>query len=89
VEQQAVLAGLEQARHDEAGTQRAWLARAIEEGADQARIDTCTAFAAEAEEHGYCVECWARSTSWGLYPERPKKIRHRQPGNCPHSRRHR
>lgn len=54
---------------------------------EEARVQAFEAFAAEAQEHGYCVECWARSTHYGYYPAQGKKVRHRLRRNCPHARR--
>jgi hypothetical protein len=73
----------------ESAMPRAWLPAAAEEAQEreQSRQQACEAFGAEAEAEGYCVRCWARSTSWGLYLGNPKKIRHRKPENCPNQRR--
>jgi hypothetical protein len=77
---------LERQRQAEGETRRAWLAKRAEEEAgkrEQDRKAACEAFGAEAEEKGFCWTCWAKSTSWGLYLGRPRKVRHRDPANCP------
>jgi hypothetical protein len=78
---------LEAQREADAATPRAWLAQAAEEGREEARRAACEEFAAEAAERGYCMSCWARSTRWGLYLDKPRKVRHRRPGSCPGVRR--
>ena len=81
---------LEVKRREEAESHRAALTRAAEEAADrreQNRLQAVNAFHAERAERGYCLDCWARSTAWGLYLTRARKIRHRKPGNCPIGRR--
>lgn len=77
---------LERQRRAEGETRRAWLAQRAEEEAakrEQDRLAACEAFGMEAEEKGFCWTCWAKSTSWGLYLGRPKKVRHRSAANCP------
>lgn len=77
---------LEQQRREEAASQRAWLAQYYEEQAvkrEAGRRQAVEAFAAEVQQHGYCITCWGRSTSWGLFPGHAKVVRHRKPGNCP------
>jgi hypothetical protein len=77
---------LERQRRAEGETRRAWLAQRAEEEAakrEQDRLAACEAFGTEAGEKGLCWTCWAKSTRWGLYLGRPKKVRHRDPANCP------
>lgn len=81
---------LEVKRREEAASHRAALSQAAEQAAqerEQNRLQAVQAFHAERAERGYCLGCWARSTAWGLYLSRPKKVRHRTPGNCPIGRR--
>ena len=81
---------LRQQQDTERASQRAWLHRWQEDERvqrDQARRKAVDAFTLEAQEHGYCTECWGRSTSWGLWLDRAKKVRHRKPENCPSVRR--
>lgn len=81
---------LRQQQDAERASQRAWLHRWQEDDRvkrDQARRAAVDAFTLEAQEHGYCAECWGRSTSWGLWLDRAKKVRHRSPENCPSVRR--
>ncbi len=82
--------GLAEQRAAEADTPRAWLIAATEEDRqkrEQDRQEACRAFSAEAETEGYCLRCWARSTNWGLFLDKPKKIKHRSKDNCPNRNR--
>ena len=75
---------------EEASSQRAWLHRFNEQQAasrEEARHEAVEAFTAEARKHGFCVECWGRSTQWGLWLSQAKKVKHRKPENCPSVRR--
>lgn len=90
--EQVAAVKLEWQRQAEAAGRRAWLAVAQEdqrEKREQARQAAVQEFTALAAEHGYCAGCWARSTSHGLFPDRPKLISHRKAANCPLAKRRR
>lgn len=83
---------LQRQEEEERASQRAWLhAVQVEERAlrEDNRHAAVEAFAAEAAEHGYCIECWGRSTRWGMWLSQARITRHRQPENCPSVRRRR
>jgi hypothetical protein len=46
----------------------------------EARVDAARA---ASERDGWCLQCWAHETSWGLVESRRKPVRHRSPENCP------
>jgi hypothetical protein len=81
---------LEQRRRQEAASQRSWLAKAQEEqreAREKSRRAAVSAFVAEAGESGACVPCWSKSTSHGMFLDRPRVIRHRRADTCPLRRR--
>ena len=83
---------LRRAQEAERASQRAWLHKLQEDeriARQESRQAAMEAFRAEAQEHGYCLECWGRSTQWGMWLDRAKKVRHRTPENCPSVRRRR
>lgn len=83
---------LEHEQAAEAASQRAWLHRAQEAdraSREESRRAAVDVFGAEAQEHGYCIECWGRSTGWGMWLSRVKRVKHRRPENCPSIRRRR
>lgn len=83
---------LQRAQEAERASQRAWLHKLQEDeriDRQESRQAAVDAFRDEAREHGYCLECWGRSTQWGMWLDRAKKVRHRAPENCPSVRRRR
>lgn len=83
---------LRRAQEAERASQRAWLHKLQEEERttrQESRQAAVDAFRAEAQDRGYCLECWGRSTQWGMWLDRAKKVRHRAPENCPSVRRRR
>lgn len=83
---------LERQQDEERKSRRAFLLKAQDEAAaerEHNRQAALEAFMTEAREHGYCARCWTRSTDWGRWLDRQKKVKHRKPENCPVVRRRR
>jgi hypothetical protein len=50
---------------------------------EQKRQAAVAAFAAEAEDRGWCTACWSYATDAGRFPRLARRTRHRRPQNCP------
>lgn len=59
---------------------------AYAEASRQRREAAVDAARAEQAAAGWCWACWWRSTGGGRFDSRERKVRHRDPANCPATR---